>query len=162
MPKAAEETVTLNGSHGEGGGALLRTALAMSALTLKPVIVNSIRGAMRKPGLSHEDFAFLSALSISSNAKVEGDDVGSRKLAFAPQQLPKAIKFDFDITRIGPGKSPGNTLVVAQAMAGILAGTGAYSTIQLFIVGRGAAPSASFDSRLLLRPADSARRSRQP
>lgn len=132
MPKAAEEIVTLNGSHGEGGGALLRTALCMSALTQKPVVIHSVRGAMRKPGLSHEDFALLSALAISCNARLEGDDVGSRKLAFVPQQLPKAIKFDFDITRIGPGKSPGNTLVVAHSLAALLSRTGAYSSVHLF------------------------------
>ncbi len=131
MRRAAEDAITLNGSHGEGGGALFKAALAMSALTLKPLTIHSIRGATRKPGMTAEDFAFLSALSTACNARLEADEIGSNRLSFVPQRLPQAVHFDFDITRIGPGKTPGNCLAVAQALAAPLSRTGAYSTISL-------------------------------
>ena len=131
MRRAAEDAITLNGSHGEGGSALLKCALAMNALTLKPLSIHSIRGATRKPGMTAEDFAYLSAIARSCNARLEGDDIGSNALTFIPQHLPKAIDFEFDITRVGPDKTPGNCLAIAQALAAPLARTGAYSTLTL-------------------------------
>ncbi|ARU42468.1 hypothetical protein CCB80_15445 [Armatimonadetes bacterium Uphvl-Ar1] len=130
MP-TAESPVTLNGSYGEGGGALLKTALCMSALTQKPLQIHSIRGATRKPGISPEDFAVLQALGKSTNADLEDDDIGSETLTFTPKNLPRRIHFSHDIPRSGSGRSPGNTLVVAQTLAPILARTGAISTLSL-------------------------------
>jgi RNA 3'-terminal phosphate cyclase (ATP) len=130
--RTTEDPIVLNGSHGEGGGALFRTALSMSALTQKPLIIDSIRGATRKPGISAEDLPVLHALIKACNAQVEGAELGSKKLEFTPKFLPRSIQFSHDISRSGSGRSPGNTLVVAQTLAPILARTGAYSSIELY------------------------------
>ena len=129
--RTADDPITLNGSHGEGGGALFRTALCMSALTQKPLSIDSIRGATRKPGIAAEDFALLQALIEACNAEVDDPQIGDKQLLFNPRRLPKALNFEHDISRSGSGRSPGNTLVVAQALAPILAKTGAYSTVTL-------------------------------
>ena len=42
--------VVLDGSAGEGGGQILRTALSLSAITGKPFSVRSIRAGRLKPG----------------------------------------------------------------------------------------------------------------
>jgi len=129
--RTTENPILLNGSHGEGGGALLRTALCMSALTQKPLVIDSIRGATRKPGISPEDFPVLQALISACNAQTEGAEIGSKKLTFTPKFLPRPIHFSHDISRSGSGRSPGNTIVIAEALAPIFARTGAYSTIEL-------------------------------
>ncbi|MCH7945038.1 MAG: hypothetical protein IIC73_03365, partial [Armatimonadetes bacterium] len=48
------DPVVLNGAHGEGGGALLRTAVAMASLTQQPLRLHNVRGSLRKPGVTSE------------------------------------------------------------------------------------------------------------
>lgn len=128
--RTAEDPIALNGSHGEGGGALFRTALCLSALTQKPVSIDQIRGATRKPGLSAEDYAVLLALSLACGAECEAE-IGDDKVVFQPLRLPRPIHFEHDIARSGSGRSPGSTVVAAQTLAPILARAGAYSTLTL-------------------------------
>ncbi len=129
--RTSQDPIVLNGSHGEGGGALFRTALCMSALTQKPLIIDSIRGATRKPGISAEDFPVLQALIRSCNASIDGAETGSKKLHFTPKNLPRPIQFQHDISRSGSGRSRGNSLVVVQTLAPILARAGAFSSLDI-------------------------------
>ncbi len=129
--RTTEDPILLNGSHGEGGGALFRTALCMSALTQKPLVIDSIRGATRKPGISAEDFPVLQALINACNAQTFGAEIGSKKLEFKPKFLPRPIHFSHDISRSGSGRSPGNAIVIAECLAPILARCGAFSSIEL-------------------------------
>ncbi len=43
--------VMIDGSEGEGGGQLLRTALSLSLVTGRPFRIERIRARRRKPGL---------------------------------------------------------------------------------------------------------------
>jgi len=43
--------LTIDGAHGEGGGQVLRTALALSAISLRPFRIINIRARRRNPGL---------------------------------------------------------------------------------------------------------------
>lgn len=124
--------VVLNGSHGEGGGALLRTALTMSALTQQPVRIHDVKGATRKPGLGPEDLTFLAALAVATSADMEGDELDSRDISFTPRRRPRGIELQLDITSHHAGKVPGNALVVAQGLLPVLAQTGTYSSLTLF------------------------------
>lgn len=130
--RTVDEPLSLNGSHGEGGGALFRSAVVMSALTQLPLKLHSIRGATRKPGLTAEDLAFLEIVRQSTKAEIRGDDIGSLELTFAPKRPPKSVDVDLDITRFQAGKTPGNCLIVAQSVLPLLARTGAYSRIHLW------------------------------
>lgn len=125
----AIEPLHLNGSHGEGGGALLRTALVMSSLTGRPVTVGHVRGALRSPGLNAEDLTILDLLASAVDADVLGD-VGDSEAGFRPRRPPRAVRQTFDSRSYSPS-GPGACPVVAQAALPVLARGGAVSRIEL-------------------------------
>ncbi len=127
--RTTAEPIVVNGSHGEGGGALLRTALSMAALTQRPVRVHTVRGAMRRTGLAAEDMAFLHALARSTSADVDGDEPGSREVVFRPTRLPRPIDERFEIGSFEKGSVPGNALVVLESLIPVLARAGGYSRV---------------------------------
>jgi RNA 3'-terminal phosphate cyclase len=49
--------LTIDGSSGEGGGQILRTALALSTVTGKPFRIEKIRAQRAKPGIQALDTA---------------------------------------------------------------------------------------------------------
>lgn len=71
----------------EGGGQIVRTAVAMSALTGKAVNITNIRGARPKPGLKTQHMQGISAVGKLCNAKLKGLELGSQELEFTPGEL---------------------------------------------------------------------------
>lgn len=124
-------TVEINGSHGEGGGALLRTALVVSALTSQPLHVRQVRGAMRKPGLNSEDLTLIQALSECVQADVEGNETESQTLTFSPRSQPRPLRLQLDVQAHEKGQTPGSALIIAQSLLPVLARSGGYSTLKL-------------------------------
>lgn len=80
-------TVVIDGSYGEGGGQILRTAVALSAVTLKPVRVFNIRAKRPKPGLQPQHLAAVKAAALMTKADVSGLYVGSTELSFRPREI---------------------------------------------------------------------------
>jgi RNA 3'-terminal phosphate cyclase (ATP) len=78
--------VTLDGSSGEGGGQILRTALTLSLLTGRPLHMVKIRARRDKPGLRPQHLtAVASAAELGGpGTQVIGAAVGSRELTFHP------------------------------------------------------------------------------
>jgi len=76
--------VTLDGSAGEGGGQILRTALTLSLLTGRPFRVVKIRANRDKPGLRPQHLTAVETAAALGNAEVSGASVGSRDLTFRP------------------------------------------------------------------------------
>ena len=76
--------VRLDGSTGEGGGQILRTALTLSLLTGKPFRLDNIRANRSRPGLRPQHLAAVRAAAELGQATVTGDSVGSRSLRFQP------------------------------------------------------------------------------
>jgi RNA 3'-terminal phosphate cyclase (ATP) len=68
----------------EGGGQLVRTALACSALTGEPFRMTEVRGARPVPGLRPQHLATVEAVASVCDADVPGAEEGSEKLAFHP------------------------------------------------------------------------------
>lgn len=79
--------IEIDGSHGEGGGQLLRTAVALSALTHKPVTVSRIREGRPNPGLAAQHVTALRAVGELASAQVGGLEIGSSKVVFEPGEL---------------------------------------------------------------------------
>ncbi len=81
---AGHHPVILDGSHGEGGGQILRTALTLSLLTGRPFRIVKIRANRDKPGLRPQHQKAVEAAANLGAAKVTGCHVGSREIRFTP------------------------------------------------------------------------------
>jgi RNA 3'-terminal phosphate cyclase (ATP) len=76
--------ITLDGSRGEGGGQILRTALSLSLLSGKPFRMIKVRANRDKPGLRPQHLKAVEAAAALGQAEVKGGAVGSRELVFRP------------------------------------------------------------------------------
>jgi RNA 3'-terminal phosphate cyclase (ATP) len=92
--------VEIDGTFGEGGGQILRTALALSALTGMPFRISNIRGRRPKPGLRHQHLTAVRAAQMIADAEVRGAEIGSRDLTFLPRHVAGG-EFTFDIGTAG-------------------------------------------------------------
>lgn len=130
MATAPTPTI-LNGSYGEGAGALLRTALLMSTVTRQAVRIHSIRGATRRPGLSSEDLTFANVLAKCCDAELTGADLRSNDLTFAPRKEISAVHVRASIGDYEKGSVPGNALILLQGLIPALARGGRMSKVIL-------------------------------
>jgi RNA 3'-terminal phosphate cyclase (ATP) len=92
--------IILDGSQGEGGGQILRTALSLAAISGKPFVIEKIRARRPTPGLMAQHILAVKATAQITNAHVEGAEVGSLRLTFTPQGL-RPGKFHWDIRTAG-------------------------------------------------------------
>jgi RNA 3'-terminal phosphate cyclase (ATP) len=72
---------------GSAGGQILRTSLALSALTLEPVTVFNIRIKRPNPGLQAQHLSALNVVGKLCNAKIRGNKKGSKKIVFIPKKI---------------------------------------------------------------------------
>ena len=114
--------ITIDGSMGESGGQILRTALSLSVVTGKPFTIRNIRARRSKPGLMRQHLTAVKAAAEISSARVEGAEVGASFLVFEPGPV-KAGDYTF---RIG---SAGSTSLVLQTVLPPLALAGARSRV---------------------------------
>jgi RNA 3'-terminal phosphate cyclase (ATP) len=108
--------LVLDGSHGEGGGQILRTALALSVIAGRPFTLLNIRGGRPRPGLAAQHLTAVRAAAALCDAAVTGDDLGSQTLEFAPQSEVRSAPYVFDVAEQRPGGSAGSTLLVLQTV----------------------------------------------
>ncbi len=92
--------IKLDGNYGEGGGSLVRVALALSTLTGKEFQVKNIRSGRSKSGLKAQHLAAVNALKEICNAETNEIKVGSTELDFKPGKIKKGI-FKIDIGTAG-------------------------------------------------------------
>jgi len=76
--------IEIDGATGEGGGSVLRVAVALSAVSRKPIHIYNIRAKRPKPGLAPQHMHGVEALARLTNARVEGLSIRSTELAFEP------------------------------------------------------------------------------
>ena len=118
------ELIALDGAFGEGGGQVLRTALALSAVTGQGFRVEGIRARRLRPGLRPQHLAAVRAAALACSADVHGAFDGSPDLRFVPGRAA-AGEFRFDIGTAGAA-----TLVL-QTVVPILATTGQPSRVEV-------------------------------
>lgn len=90
----------IDGSYGEGGGQILRTSVALSAVSGKSVEIENIRKGRPKPGLSAQHVRAVEGLARICDAKVTGCSPGSTSLSFLPGKI-KSGNFEMNIGTAG-------------------------------------------------------------
>ena len=123
--------LVIDGSHGEGGGGVLRTAVSLSAMTGVPVEITNVRAKRRKPGLRPQHVTALQALAGICGASVAGVSVGSRAVRFDPHGVPAAGNYAFDVAKATRGGSAGAVSLIFQAMLLPLAFSSGDSQVRL-------------------------------
>ncbi|HUI40034.1 MAG TPA: RNA 3'-terminal phosphate cyclase [Methanothrix sp.] len=79
--------IEIDGSYGEGGGQIVRTAVALSAVMGKAVRIKRIRQARPKPGLAPQHAQAILALAWLCNGRASGVEPGSSEIAFEPGEI---------------------------------------------------------------------------
>jgi RNA 3'-terminal phosphate cyclase (ATP) len=106
----------IDGSYGEGGGQVLRTSLALSAVTGNPVEVVRIRAGRRKPGLAPQHLTGVRAAAKVCHADLSGAQLKSQELSFTPRSAPVAGTYTFDVAQAAKGGSAGSVSLVLQTV----------------------------------------------
>lgn len=109
--------ITIDGSAGEGGGQVLRSALALSLVTGMPFRVERIRAKRPKPGLQRQHLTAVSAAAALAGARVAGAAPGSPALEFAPGPV-RAGSYRFATGSAGSATLVAQTLFPALLAAG--------------------------------------------
>ncbi len=99
----------IDGSQGEGGGQVIRSAVALSILTATPISVTHVRAGRKKPGLLRQHLTAVKAAAQISNAHTEGVTLGSQAFRFEPA-APRSGRYHFAIG------TAGSTMLVLQTI----------------------------------------------
>ncbi len=116
--------IDVDGSSGEGGGQILRTALALSSVLEKEVRVHDIRAGRSEPGIKAQHLAGVRAVARFCGATVDGDRVGSTEIVYRPRHLIAGE------VRIDVG-SAGSTTLVLQTIMPLLAYCSGPTTVEI-------------------------------
>ena len=92
--------IEISGDLLEGGGQIVRTAIALAALTGKDVRINKIREKRPNPGLQAQHVTAVKALASICNAETEGLFQGSREVVFRPRGHTSG-RFSLDVGTAG-------------------------------------------------------------
>jgi RNA 3'-phosphate cyclase len=118
------EFLDVDGSYGEGGGQILRTALAFSVITGRPIRVSKIRAGREAPGLRRQHVSALRVLGAVFDSKLDGVAEGSSEVSFMPGPL-RADSVSLDM------KTAASITLVLQAVIPAVALTRSRLTLEL-------------------------------
>jgi RNA 3'-terminal phosphate cyclase (ATP) len=107
----------IDGSRGEGGGQILRTAMSLSAITGRPLRIERIRAGRPKPGLAAQHLTAIRSAAAVCAANVSGATLGSSAIRFEPASAPIAGNYRFDVAEAREGGSAGAATLVLQTVA---------------------------------------------
>ncbi|MEW6221160.1 MAG: RNA 3'-terminal phosphate cyclase [Thermodesulfobacteriota bacterium] len=119
--------LVIDGTMGEGGGQVLRTALSLAALTGQAFTIDNIRGNRTRPGLRRQHLTAVQAAARLCGARLQGAEPDSRRLRFEPRQPPAAGDHHWAVG------TAGSTTLVLQTVLPIL--FGAHGSSQVTVEG---------------------------
>ncbi len=105
--------IEIDGSHGEGGGQIIRTSLTLASITGKPVKITNIRAGRSKPGLRPQHLMACNSVRKICRGALEGAELESTELTFTPGKIVGG-RYDFNIG------TAGSVILVAQTILPIL------------------------------------------
>lgn len=108
--------IEIDGSYGEGGGQLVRTAVALSALTGKVLRLVNVRANRARPGLAAQHLAAVRAVAACCDASCEGLELRATAFRFVPRSPPVGGEL-----RVEVGTAGSVTLVLQALMPVLLA-----------------------------------------
>jgi RNA 3'-terminal phosphate cyclase (ATP) len=108
--------LVIDGSFGEGGGQILRSALALSMVTGTPFRIEKIRANRDNPGLARQHLTAVTSAAALCSARVEGAELRSTRLTFSPGRV-KAGDYIFSV-----GSAGSTTLVLQTVLPALLVG----------------------------------------
>ena len=106
----------IDGSYGEGGGQIVRTATALSAVIGTPIKIKNIRKGRKKPGLAAQHAVAIEALATLCRAKTSGVAPGSLEITFEPGKISGG-SYSIDIGTAGSITLLAQCLLPAALMA---------------------------------------------
>lgn len=109
----SDKIIEIDGSYGEGGGQIIRTALTLSAITQKSVRISNIRANRSNPGLQMQHLTGAKAVRSICRGTLEHAELGSTELVFHPGKIVGG-KYEFNIG------TAGSVTLVAQTVIPIL------------------------------------------
>ena len=92
--------INIDGSSGEGGGQVVRTALGLSLVTGRSFYIENIRAKRKKPGLMRQHLTAVLAAAEIGHAQVMGAEIGSTRLKFTPGTIQPGM-YRFSIGTAG-------------------------------------------------------------
>lgn len=116
--------IRIDGSQGEGGGQIVRSSLALAAVTGQSVTLDRVRARRSKPGLMRQHLTAVQAAMQVCAAQVQGAELGSQQLVFRPGAV-RGGEYAF---RIG---TAGSTTLVLQTILPALMTAEGSSTVAL-------------------------------
>ncbi|MFQ5656498.1 MAG: RNA 3'-terminal phosphate cyclase [Candidatus Methylomirabilales bacterium] len=90
----------IDGSYGEGGGQILRTALALGTVLERPVVIERIRARRKVAGLQAQHLVGVKALAEITAAETKGAKIGSTSLRFSPTRITHG-EYQWDVGTAG-------------------------------------------------------------
>ncbi len=112
------QRLKIDGSMGEGGGQILRSSLALSLITGRPVEIENIRAGREKPGLLRQHLTAVNAAAEVGGARVEGAALRSTHLSFHPGKVRPGEH------RFAVGTAGSTTLVLQTVLPALLTAPG--------------------------------------
>ncbi len=116
--------IILDGSHGEGGGQIVRTAVTLSCITGVPVRIEQIRAGRRPRGLRPQHVTAIQAAADICAADTRGVSEGSDMVEFDPRQSPQAGVYEWAVRTAGSA-----ALVMQTVLLPLLVAEGSSSVV---------------------------------
>ncbi|HEY9787443.1 MAG TPA: RNA 3'-terminal phosphate cyclase [Candidatus Obscuribacterales bacterium] len=110
--------IRIDGSFGEGGGQILRSAVALSIITGETVEIDNVRAKRKVPGLRPQHLTAVGSAAQICNARTEGLSEGSSRIVFSPQGVVPG-RYHFKI-----GTAGSSTLVLQTVLPPLMMARG--------------------------------------